>query len=70
MIELATSNPTKALPTGNCLTCYWWSRNKQAKKGSCNKSVGQLVRNPELQSQRIAYPVTVSSETCQHYRGR
>jgi hypothetical protein len=50
-----------------CRTCYWWERNKQAKKGSCNRMNGQIVNHPE-RGNRIAYPQTVSDESCDHHR--
>lgn len=67
MIELAASNSVKSIEDGACLTCYWWSRNKQSKKGECVKSAGRLVTDTGLDRSRVAYPRTLSSECCPEY---
>jgi hypothetical protein len=52
-----------------CLSCTWWTRSKQAKKGSCTKSLGRMIYNTALETTRYAYPATVSTDSCDEYKG-
>ena len=54
-------------PHPTCLTCYWWSRAKQAKMGECNKALGIQVTDANLEHTRTAYPKTLVSESCEHH---
>jgi hypothetical protein len=50
-----------------CRTCVWWSHNKVAKAGECNRVAGIIVSHPTTGT-RTAYPKTVSDESCDHHR--
>ena len=54
-------------PHPSCLSCHWWTRNKQAKAAECVKSLGRQVTDCSLERTRIAYPRTLSSETCEEH---